>query len=282
MSNSTDLGFGLLTRREALGATAALATLPRFDQKQPKPFHNAINSHGILKGAVKYPSGDDTMDAFLSRPKRGAHPAVIVVAGNVITEEYIPNTTALLAQSGFVGIAPNIFRLQSARLTPEEKAEIFRTKMTDELIFRDIEATVSYLRTRSYTSNGKIGIMGFCFGGRIALMFSARSAEIGAVVPFYGNLVAPPEANRHSNPVDLVDKIHAPVQGHFAKRDKGIPLDQLHKFEKCLKDTGTDVEIFEYDVDHGFFAYTRPSFDEHASETAWSRSIAFFHKHLRT
>jgi carboxymethylenebutenolidase len=280
MSSSRDLSFGALTRRDFLAAGAAIAVLPTVANAQGKPLHDAINDPNIIKGKVEYDSGTGRIDAYMSRPKEGRHPAVIVVAGNAISEEYILNTTALLAQAGFVGIAPNIFRLQTDRMTPQEKLKMFRTKITDDLVLSDLDATLKFLHSRPFVRRGKSGVMGFCFGGRISLMYAAHSREIGAVVPYYGNLVAPPEANRHQDPVDIVDKIRAPVQGHYSTRDDLVPLDKLHEFEASLRKHAKRVEFYEYEADHGFFSHSRRTFDPAAAELAWSRTVTFLKETL--
>jgi carboxymethylenebutenolidase len=193
----------------------------------------------------------------------------------------IRNTTAMLAQSGFVGFAPNIYILQTDAMTAEQKRDVFVNKITDERIFRDLQASLDYLRSQPFVKHGKAGILGFCFGGRCALMFSTRSKEIGAVVPFYGNLKTPAFANRAVDPIDVIKQIKAPVQGHYAKDDQEIPTEQLGNFEAQLRAQKTPVEIFTYEVRHGFFSYTARTYDRAASQLAWERTVAFLRRNLK-
>ena len=205
---------------------------------------------------------------------------MIVITGNSINEEYIQNTTAMLAQKSFVGIAPNIFSLQKESMTADEKRKVFVEQITDDAIFRDLQSAITYLKKQNYVRANRIGIMGFCFGGRCALMFAANSKEIDAVAPFYGNLRTPPFANRKEDPLDVMGKLKVPIQGHYAESDTEIPLDQLTDFEQRLKKQGTQIEIYTYRAPHGFFAYTRKTYDREAAETSWQRTLKFFKRHL--
>jgi carboxymethylenebutenolidase len=111
-------------------------------------------------------------------------------------------------------------------------------------------------------------------------MFAAKSKEIAAVASFYGNLRKPPFANRKKDLLDVVGQITVPVQGHYSENDPEIPLDQLRGFEQSLKRQRTHAEIYTYKSPHGFFAYTRPTYDKQAAEISWRRTVGFFNKVL--
>lgn len=288
MSSAEEPKKDVLTRRDFLcGAAAIMAGVSVFNsdvssQGTNAPVIKALDDPTIRHGKVTFRSGTYTIDGYLSRPKaRGRYPLVLVVAGNKISEEYIPNTTAILAQGGFVGLAPNIFSLQTDSMSAEEKQKTFRTEITDEHVFRDLQAGIDYLKKQSFVKGKRVGITGFCLGGRIALMFAARSREVGAVVPFYGTLRLPPEANRPIGPFDVVDRISAAVQGHYALKDAGIEQADVKKFFEMLQKQGTKTELYNYEVEHGFFAYTRPVYNADAAKVAQSRMLRFFEKHLR-
>lgn len=274
-------------RRDFLKATSAagfcLLGCETFGQgMEPPKIVRALDDPGVIHGRVSFPSGDSEIDAYLSRPKRtGRFPIVIVITGNSIDEEYIQNTTAMLAQKDFVGIAPNIYSLQQSSMTAEEKRKVFAEQITDQRIFQDLQAAIDYLKEQSFAKSSLIGIMGFCFGGRCALMFAAHSKEIDAVAPFYGNLRTPAFANRKEDPLDVLNRIRVPVQGHYSDNDDEIPQAQLETFQQVLKRQRTPVEIFTYKAPHGFFAYTRRTYDKEAAETSWKRTVDFFRRTLR-
>lgn len=275
------------TRREVLHGAAALTTVCLLGceaqaEQIHTPFSQALADPHVVHGEVTFRSGATTIDGYLSRPEaRGRYPAVLVITGNKVSEDYIRATTALLAEAGFVGLAPNIFSLQLDTMTAEEKREVFVTKITDDLIFQDLQAGVDYLKSQPFVRRGRMGITGFCFGGRCALMFGAKSKDIGAVVPFYGNLKTPPFANRAMDPIDLVQQMAVPIQGHYSKNDPEIPLAQLGKFEHDIRARGVEAELFTYDAAHGFFAYTRSSYNAEAAQLAWRRAITFLRRVLK-
>jgi carboxymethylenebutenolidase len=277
-----------VTRRIFLcGATAIVAEFSLLNSevmsRQPDAqVVKALNDPNITHGKVTFRSGVDTIDGYMSRPKaKGRYPIVIVVAGNTISEEYIPNTTAVLALGGFVGLAPNIFSLQTDSMSPEVKRKVFTMQITDEHVFRDVQAGIDYLKEQPFVKRGSIGITGFCFGGRIALLFAAKSNEVDAVVPFYGTLRLPPEANRPLSPFDVISKIKIPVQGHYALKDTGITHSDVQEFFKKLGAQGTRAELYNYEAEHGFIAYTRPVYNAEAAQLAQNRMLDFFKQHLK-
>jgi len=250
-------------------------------QVAPQAIVRALDDPDVIHRRVTFRSGSGNIDAYLARPrKKGRHPIVIVITGNSIDEEYIQNTTAMLAQKGFLGIAPNIYSLQKPTMTAEEKRKVFAEQITDERIFQDLQASIDYLKQQPFAKPGRIGIMGFCFGGRCALMFAAQSKEIKAVAPFYGNLRTPAFANRKQDPLDVLDRIRVPVQGHFSDSDAEIPADQLQTLEQTLKKQHTPVEVFTYKAQHGFFTYTRKTYDKTAADDSWKRTAEFFQRVL--
>ncbi|MFN7943777.1 MAG: dienelactone hydrolase family protein [Blastocatellia bacterium] len=287
MSDFGELVREEITRRDFMHAAAALTGFCLLDceataQQANVPFSNALADARVVQEAVTFKSGADTIDGYLARPRaKGKYPIVLVIAGNKIAEEYIRNTTALLAQAGFVGLAPNIFALQLDTMSAEEKRQVFSDQITDERIFRDLQAGIDFLQPQPFVKRGKVGLTGFCFGGRCALMFAAQSKAVGAVVPFYGNLKTPAFAKRAVDPLDLIKQMKAPIQGHYALNDAEIPLAQLRNFEQQVRAQGTPVEMFTYEAAHGFFAYTRASYQAAAAQLAWERARQFLQKHLR-
>jgi carboxymethylenebutenolidase len=246
------------------------------------PVVKALDDKNVIHGKVTFKSGTEDLDAYLARPnKKGSFPIVVVIAGNPPYEEYIRNMTAMLAQIGFVGIAPNIYSLQKDATTLEQSRKLLAEKTTDAKIFRDIQSSISYAKTQGFGKSNRVAITGVCFGGRCALMFAATyPKEVRAVVPFYGNLKTPTFANRKLDPID-VTTIRVPVQGHYAEHDPEIPLTQLKAFEAMLKKNNRDAQIFTYaGASHGFFAYNQPTYDADVSKVAWQRMASFLKKYL--
>jgi carboxymethylenebutenolidase len=259
----------------ALVTFAALDT-GAFAQEQTKqPATRVLDDPRVEHGNVMFKhNGTNTIDGYLARPKaEGQYPAVLVIAGNRITEEYIPNTCAALALAGFVGLAPNVFHVlpDSAQTIPEmQKAS---ANHTDGDVVQDVFAGIDYLRTQPFVKKGGIGVVGFCYGGRIAMLLGSRSGEIDAVVPFHPGPVTAEE----------IARLKCPVQIHCGTADRNVSVAAIRDLEKILKAQSTPTEVFLYEgADHGFLAYTRPPrYNPAAGKLAWERTVKFLDKHLK-
>jgi carboxymethylenebutenolidase len=260
------------------GATATVATLAVMSRRgayaqTPQPPTRVLDDPKIQHGRVVFKhNGADAIGGFLARPKaEGVYPAVLVIAGNKITEEYIPNTCAALAVAGFVGLAPNIFHPLPDD-TPRNDYDKYIKNHTELDVLDDIQAGASYLRSQTFVSPGGMGIVGFCFGGRMAMLYGARSREIDAVVPFHPGPMKAPELAR----------LRVPVQIHHGTSDGAVSVKESQNTEKTLKAQQTPVELFTYEgADHGFLAYTRPFYKPDYAQLAWTRVVQFLHKYLK-
>lgn len=265
-------------RRSFLTGAAALVALGTFrlraSAQEQKPLTRVLEDPNIRHGGVTFKSGGKEIDGYLARPKaKGKYPAVLVIAGNRITEEYIPNTCAALAVAGYIGLAPNIFHTvpDSAR-TPDEIAKSLEGR-TEDAYLLDIRAGADYLRTRPFVKGGGVGVMGFCSGGRRAMLYATRFQDAKAVVPY------------HPGPkmkAEEVAGLKAPVQIHQGTSDRHIPVADIRELEGILRKQGTPVEVYFYEgADHGFLAYTRPYYRPDAAQSAWNRTVEFLNKYLK-
>lgn len=217
------------------------------------------------------PAGGGT-DAFVAWPPGGeAGPAVIVVHEWWGLNGQIREVARRFAQQGYIAIVPDLYHGRVAS-DPERAHELMRG-MIDEVALADLDATASWLRAQPRIGKHKIGIVGFCMGGRIAELFAMHSAEPAAVVMFYG----PPEID----PTRLV-KLRAPLQGHFGGEDQGIPLQRVEMLRAGLMEARKPVEIHVYaGAGHAFMNDARPSFHPDAARQAWARTLAFLQKYLK-
>lgn len=279
MCLDTDCEDGLNRRDFLVASASALVGLgvsgpEGAGQEGRQPPTRVLDDPGIQHGKVTFKhGGKETFDGFLARPRaEGAFPGVIVIAGNRITEEYIPNTCAALALAGFVGLAPNIFHpLPDGAKTREEMDKALKEHTEDDVL-QDIQVGADYLRTQPFVKAGGIGALGFCFGGRIALLFGARSREVDAIVAF------------HPGPVTAAEvvRLKAPVQFHHGTADRAVDVAKTKNLRAVLKAQKTPVELFLYkDADHGFLAYTRPFYRPDDAKLAWERATQFLGKHLK-
>lgn len=268
---------GFLIRGAA--ATAGLIALGAEGAAQNKeqPPTRVLDEPGIQHGKVTFRhGGKETIDGFLARPKAdGTFPAVLVISGNVISEEYIPNTCAALAVAGFVGLAPNVFHWrQDSSAKSEEDLEKAAKAHTKYDALEDIQVGADYLKTQPFVKADRTGIIGFCWGGWMALQFAARSREIDAVVAFHPGLV--------TNDLGAIARVQAPVQLHQGTADHSVDPATAKKLREILQAHKTPVELFLYEgADHGFLAYTRPFYRPDYAKLAWKRTIEFLGKHLK-
>ena len=215
----------------------------------------------------------DFIDGYLARPKaEGRYPSVIVIAGNLITEEYIPNTCAALAIVGYVGLAPNIFHppLGSSQTAESRREDTLGHSDSDALL--DISSGIDYLRKQQFAKTDSMGVVGFCYGGKLALMLGSRAREIDAVVAYHPG----PATN------DETPRLKGPVLVHQGTADHSLPKGQTAELEKRLKGRRIPVQVYWYDgADHGFLAYTRPFYQPNYAKLSWQRTIVFLDRYLR-
>jgi carboxymethylenebutenolidase len=262
------------------GGAAAFIGLDPFGaegavQKKEQPPTRVLDDPDIQHGKVTFKhGGKETFDGFLARPKAdGAFPAVLVIAGNRISEEYIPNTCAALALAGFVGLAPNIFHPLPDNAKTNEDYEKALKEHTKYDVLQDIQVGADYLKTQPFVKARGMGIIGFCFGGRMAMLFAARSREIDAVVAFHPGLVTTDREIAH---------LPVPVQLHQGTADRSVDATTAKKLQEILQAQKTPVELFLYEgADHGFLAYTRPFYRADDAKLAWKRTTEFLGKHLK-
>jgi carboxymethylenebutenolidase len=223
----------------------------------------------------------DIIGGYLARPKAdGKYPAVIVVAGNVISEEYIPNTCAALAVAGFVGLAPNIFHppIGSPQRFDTQRDDQAGHSDDDALI--DINIGIDYLRRQPFARQvgefpfarlDGLGVVGFCYGGRLALLLGARVSDVDAVVAYHPGPFYPQEMTH----------LRGPVLVHQGTADHSLPEGQTATLIKNLKAQKIPVQDYWYEgADHGFLAYTRPTYKPDAAKLSWDRTVAFLKKNL--
>ncbi len=248
----------------AIGQPAAASPPPTRVLDDPRALHGPVTfAH----------NGQPGIGGYLARPRAdGIYPAVVVIAGNRISEEYIPNTCAALALAGYVGLAPDIFHIlpDSARTGEEMRAA--SASHNDGDVINDLEAGIEYLRAQSFVRRGGIGALGFCYGGRMAMLLGARAREVDAVIAYHPGPVTAEE----------IARLSAPVQVHCGTADGNVPVAQIRALEAMLNAQRTPNEVHLYEgADHGFLAYTRPQrYDPPAGILSWQRSLDFLRRRL--
>ena len=257
----------------AVGGTTAAMLLDALNPKFAEAQVVAKDDKRIKAEYVTYdsPNGTGQMKGYLVRPANAAGklPSVLVIHENRGLNPHIEDIARRLALDGFMAFAPDALTPLGGYPGDEDKARELFPKLDQTKTREDFVAASHWLRTRS-DSNGKLGAVGFCYGGGIVNMLATRLPDLGAGVPFYGSQPPPAE----------VPKIKAAMLIHYAENDARINL-MWPAFQKALQAAGVPHEMHMYPgTQHGFHNDSTPRYDEAAAKLAWERTVGFFRKHL--
>jgi carboxymethylenebutenolidase len=271
-----------LTRRSLIAGTAAAvasAALQGRTFASPATERPAIDDPEVLHEDVTFPGDGESLKGFLTRPRSGGRrPAVLLMQGNPGFPEWLLNTAARLTQAGFVALVVGL-----APKKPDDAPKVWYIGTVPLL------AGIRYVKTLSFVKAGGVGIVGFCFGGRKALMLAAQSSDVGAAVSFYGAIVDHKRnaADPRPDVMEIAVSLKTPVQGHYGTLDTVAVADDARKFEKILEGRKTPCEFFYYEsAGHGFYGNDwdeqTPEFGFHAAAAriAHERMIAFLKRYL--
>jgi carboxymethylenebutenolidase len=220
---------------------------------------------------VQFPFAGGTTGGYLAVPEQGSGPGVIVIQEWWGLVDHIKDVCDRFAAEGFVALAPDMYHGKSAK-SPDEAGKLMMALRIDEAE-RDLSAAVDYLETQDSTTSNKVGVVGFCMGGALALYAASKNSKIGACVVFYGI---------HPKVKPDLPNLEAPVLGNYGEKDHSVPPAVVHDLEQQLKDLGKQVDMKIYEgADHAFFNDTRAEvYDAEASADAWQRTLAFLREHL--
>ena len=257
----------------AVGGITAAALLDSLSPRYALAQQVDPNDPSISTETIEYdsPAGHGTIRGYLARPAAATEklPGVVVVHENRGLNPYIEDVARRLAVAGFMALAPDgLTPLGGYPGTDDEGREMQRQLDSGKLL-EDFIAAFEYLKARP-DATGKVGVVGFCFGGGISNAMAVRLPDLAASVPFYGRQAA----------AEDVAKIQAPLLLHYAGLDERINQG-WPAYEEALKQNGKNYTAYIYpDVNHGFHNDTTPRYDEAAANLAWSRTIDFFKAQL--
>jgi carboxymethylenebutenolidase len=262
-----------------LGAGFAAAVLPVAAQTI------TTSTEGLVAGEVQVPTKDGTMPAYRAMPAAGGNFPVILVVQEIFgVHEYIKDVCRRLARSGFFAIAPELYARQgdAAKYTdiPKLIADIV-AKVPDAQVMADLDATVAFAKATGKADTARLGITGFCWGGRIVHMYAAHNPAVRAAVAWYGP-TARAYAAGDKTALDVAPQIKGAVLGLYGGADAGIPNDTVEKLFAALKAAGnTRSEFVIYpDTPHAFHADYRPSYRKQQADDGWNRMLAWFKLNL--
>jgi carboxymethylenebutenolidase len=254
----------------------------------------AVSAEPLLAQAIKTPmdglEGGDTkigdIPAYYAVPKEGGKRAVVLVVAEVWgLHEHIKDVVRRVAKEGYFAVANEPYFRIGELWKMEDPKQVLASanQLSDEQAFKDLDATVAWAGKHARGNTDKLGITGFCRGGRTVWMYTAHQKRMDAGVSWYGGL-SPAQPAITQTPLDIVDKLNAPVLGLYGTADQGIPLEQVEKLRAALKNSkdkkAQQSEIHLYEgAPHGFNADYRPSYRKETAQDAWKRMLAWFKKH---
>ncbi|MDD2770025.1 MAG: dienelactone hydrolase family protein [Methylococcus sp.] len=263
----------VLTAGFALAVRPALATATLIH----------TGSEGLVAGEIEIPVAGGKLPAYRSVPEGGGkHPVILVVQEVFGVHEHIKDITRRLAKLGYLAIAPELFFRQgdaSKLASIEEIENRIVSKLPNAQVLADLDAAMDWAGNNGGDLD-RLGITGFCWGGRITWLYAAHQPRLKACVAWYGRLTGHRNALTPKYPVDLAGELKAPVLGLYGGQDQGIPLDTVEQMRAALKAAGSPSEIRVYpDAPHAFYADYRPSYRQDAAEDGWRRLREWFKAH---
>jgi carboxymethylenebutenolidase len=254
------------------GTAAAAALVPVLKANYAKAAIVPADDPRLQTERVTFEGATGDVAAYLVRPAdaAGALPGVIVIHENRGLNPHIEDVARRMALEGFVALAPDFLSPAGGTPGDEDRAREMIGELDQQQTIQNALAAVDFLEGHDATTD-RVGVIGFCWGGGLANQVAVNSADVDAVVPFYGRQPASSD----------VAKIQAPVLLHYAGLDERIN-EGIPAYEQALKDAGVDYTIHMYEgVNHAFHNDTSEArYDKEAAELAWSRTIEFLQQHL--
>ena len=222
---------------------------------------------------------DSNMPLYLSVPASGGPvPGIVVVHGQSGLDDFIKDTTLMLALQGYAAVAPNLYHRDGADCKDDNPTR--KARLRDTGIISDVQAAIGFLKSHSRVNPGRLGIVGFCMGGRIVYMMAAASQDLKAGVMFYGSGTMVPFGEGPS-PFDRTREINCPVQGHFGANDQNPSPDDMRKLDNELNRCGKTHEFHTYaGAAHAFVNTGSNNYRPHAAALSWPKATEFFSRHL--
>ncbi len=263
-----------------LGAGYAAAAAPVMAQTAV-----STPADGLTAGEVHFAVNGFDVRAYRAAPQgKTGLPVVLVISEIFGVHEYIADVCRRLAHEGYLAVAPDLFARQGDPRAYSEVAKLMSelvSKVPDAQVMADLDGAVQWAGAHGGDLQ-RVGITGFCWGGRITWLYAAHG-PVKAGVAWYGRLVGQASALNPKHPVDLAPILKAPVLGLYGEKDAGIPLDTIDKMKSALSEGSAAAKASRFvvypDAPHAFHADYRPSFRKETAQDGWKRTLAWFKQH---
>jgi len=261
----------------SLAAGFALAVLPVSAETI------TTDANGLSVGEVKIPVKDGSIPGYRAMPDTGGpFPTILVVQEVFGVHEHIKDICRRLAKAGYFAVAPALYAREGDVAGMSDMKQVMQVvaKVPEPQVASDLDATVAWAKSTGKADTSKLGITGFCWGGRQVWLYAAHNPDVKAGVSWYGVLQRPKSDMTPDNPIDLVQRINPPILGLYGGADPGIPIAQIDAMRAALKAAGKPSELIVYpDTPHGFNADYRPSYRPQQAKDGWKRLLAWFKQH---
>ena len=264
--------------RTSVGSGFAAAVLPVMSQTV-----TMTDSADLLVGEVFIPVGDFKLPAYRAAPLGKANAPVVLVISEIFgVHEHIADVARRLAKQGYFAVAPELFVRQGDAGAYGEIAKLLSevvNKVPDTQVMTDLDATTAWAKGQGADAS-RLGITGFCWGGRITWLYAAHNPAVKAGVAWYGRLQGAVSALNPTQPIDQVGQLNGPVLGLYGGKDSGIPVESVNAMKTALAGGSAAAKASQFvvypDAPHAFHADYRPSYRKDAADDGWQRCLAWF------
>ncbi len=244
----------------------------------------STDSKGLVAGEVKIPTADGELPGYRAMPEgAGPFPIVLVIEEIFGVHEYIKDICRRFAKLGYCAVAPELYARLGDLSKMTDVQAIVRdviSKAPDATVLSDLDATAKWAAAASKGDAARLGVTGFCRGGRAVWLYAAHNPQVKAAVAWYGPLGGSRTDIQPKTAADVVGDLKAPVLGLYGGADTGIPVADVEKQRDAAKAAGKTVEIVIFpDTPHGFHADYRPSYRKAQAEDGWARALAWFKRY---
>jgi carboxymethylenebutenolidase len=267
--------------RGALGLGYAAAAAPVLAQTAIK-----TPADGLTVGEVQIPVGQESIPVYRAAPAgRTGLPVVLVISEIFGVHEYIADTARRFARAGYLALAPDLFVRQGDPQSYGELAKLMSeliAKVPDAQVMADLDACVRWAQAHGGDAS-RLGVTGFCWGGRQTWLYAAHQPQVKAAVAWYGRLEGQRTPLQPRHPIDVVGELRAPVLGLYGGADTGIPLESVERMKAALAQGSAAARASSFvvypEAPHAFHADYRPSYRQAAAEDGWRRCLDWFQRH---
>lgn len=239
---------------------------------------------GLVAGEVSVPTTDGKIPAYRAMPKNGKNLSVVLVIQEIFgVHEHIKDVCRRFAKLGYYAIAPELFARQGDVSNMTDIGEILSkvvSKVPDEQVFSDLDATVAYVKSTGKANAKKLATLGFCWGGRTVWLYATHNPNVKAGIAYYGPLTGMKSDIKANDPMDIASTLKAPILGLYASQDAFIKNEMIEQMQAELEKSGSHSEIIVFpNVNHGFHADYRPTYNKTAADYSWQLTRDWLKKH---